>query len=68
VSANGLVVGTYMHGLFANDAWRQAYFASFGKQLDSHVFDDVIEQGLNDLADHLAVHMDMTEFSRIAGL
>ena len=68
LSANGLVAGTYMHGLFANDAWRCAYFASFGKQLETHIFDDVIERGLNDLADHLAAHIDMTEFARIAGL
>ncbi len=68
ISASGLVYGTYMHGLFANDEWRQSYFASMGKQVGTIAFDDAIETELNALADHLASHMNMAQFSKIAGL
>ena len=68
IAATGLVCGTYMHGLFANDEWRQTYFASMGKKVGTFAFDDVIETGLNALADHLASHMNMAQFSKIARL
>jgi len=55
-SANGLVLGCYLHGLFAADAFRAWYLARLGGR-SNLAFDASIEATLDALADHLEQHM-----------
>jgi adenosylcobyric acid synthase len=68
VSAKGNVMGCYMHGLFSKDGFRSAWLNAEKGSASSLVFDQVIEDGLNDLADHLERHVDLNAIARIAGL
>jgi adenosylcobyric acid synthase len=60
VSANGRVLGCYLHGLFASDAYRSAFLARLrpGRASDS-AYEADIEHTLDALADHLEVHLDL---------
>ncbi len=58
VSANGRIMGCYLHGLFAADAFRRAFLARFRPQRTSDVaYEREIEDTLDALADHLAAHL-----------
>ena len=68
ISNNGQVMGCYMHGLFSKDGFRSAWLEAETSKASTLVFDQVIEDGLNDLADHLERHLDLEAIARIAGL
>ena len=59
VSADGRVIGTYIHGLFAVDRQRAAWLKRLGNATASVAYDDLIEQTLDVLAAHLAAHIDL---------
>jgi adenosylcobyric acid synthase len=59
VSADGLVHGTYLHGLFASDAFRRAYLAQFGVAASGERYRARIEAALDALADHVEKHLDV---------
>jgi len=61
-------MGCYMHGLFSKDGFRSAWLEAETGKASTLVFDQVIEDGLNDLADHLERHLDLEAIARIAGL
>jgi len=65
VSADGLVSGTYVHGLFADDAFRAAYLKSFGAGSDL-AYDRSIDRILDDLALHLERALDVEAVLEIA--
>ena len=48
-----------MHGIFSSDAFRQAYLSALGAETSDMVFDDVIDDTLNALADHIEAHLDV---------
>lgn len=57
ISADGRVFGTYLHGLFAGDAFRAAFLRDFG--VAAHLgYAARVDQVLDDLADHLDAHLD----------
>ncbi|WP_300056159.1 cobyric acid synthase [uncultured Roseobacter sp.] len=61
----GRVQGCYLHGIFTSDAFRRAWLAQFG--LTSRAaYDALVEQTLDDLADHLERHMDLDHMLTIA--
>ncbi|RMF08916.1 MAG: cobyric acid synthase CobQ, partial [Alphaproteobacteria bacterium] len=66
VSANGQVEGTYLHGIFASDAFRSAYLARLGVPASPFAYEAVIEQTLDELADHMEAHADLDLLLRIA--
>ncbi|MDR3437578.1 cobyric acid synthase [Telmatospirillum sp.] len=69
VSADGRVMGCYLHGLFAADGFRRAFLATLRPGRDSDLaYDAMVEQVLDDLADHIERHLDVTEILRIAGI
>lgn len=59
--ADGLVIGphwgTYLHGIFDNDALRHAWLRSLGWQQQGQAFDRQV--AYNRLADHVRQHLDM---------
>ncbi len=65
VSANGLVSGTYVHGLFTNDAFRAAYLSDFGAS-SGVAYDRSIDRILGDLAAHLEKALDVEKVLQIA--
>jgi adenosylcobyric acid synthase len=59
VSADGRVMGAYVHGIFAGDAFRHAFLNSLRGRPDSGVaYEQLVDQVLDQLADHLARHLD----------
>jgi adenosylcobyric acid synthase len=59
VSANGRVIGTYIHGLFADDRQRSAWLTRLGSAPSTIVHDALVEDTLDRLAAHLAAHVDL---------
>jgi adenosylcobyric acid synthase len=59
VSADGLVHGTYLHGLFASDAFRRAYLARLGVEASGEHYRARVENALDALAAHIEGHLDV---------
>ena len=66
VSADGRVIGTYIHGLFADDRQRAAWLARFGAGAANVAYDDLVERTLDALAAHLAAHLDLDRLLKLA--
>jgi adenosylcobyric acid synthase len=59
VSADGRVMGCYLHGLFAGDPFRRAFLARLGTPAGTIEYEPMIEAVLDRLADHLEQHLDV---------
>src|SRR5262249_33635020 len=64
-SADGLVAGIYVHGLFASDAFRRAFLAKLGGR-SSITYEAGVEFALDALAEHLVEHLDLDTILSIA--
>ncbi|AOZ68296.1 cobyric acid synthase CobQ [Rhodobacter xanthinilyticus] len=58
-SADGRVTGSYLHGMFAQDAFRAAYLAQIGVAASGRSQGASVEAALDALADHLEAHLDV---------
>ena len=58
-SRDGRVVGSYLHGMFRNDAFRKAWLSGFGAQASGTRYSVSVEHALDGLADHLEAHLDV---------
>jgi adenosylcobyric acid synthase len=58
ISCDGRVMGAYAHALFADDAQRAAWLATLGAASDLS-YDLTVERTLDELAAHLARHIDL---------
>jgi adenosylcobyric acid synthase len=58
-SADGRVIGTYIHGLFGDDRQRSAWLERLGAGPSAVAHDGLVESTLDRLAAHLAEHVDM---------
>jgi adenosylcobyric acid synthase len=65
MSADGLVSGTYLHGLFAADGFRRVFLSKLGARA-SHSYETGVEAALDGLAAHLAAHLDLEAILAIA--
>ena len=65
VSADGRVLGTYVHGLFADDQQRAAWLARI-KGTANIAYDALIERTLDALAAHLDAHLDLDRLLTLA--
>ena len=59
ISADGKVIGTYCHGLFASGGFRRALLARIGARSDAADHDAVVDAALDDLARDLERHLDI---------
>jgi adenosylcobyric acid synthase len=65
-SANGRVVGTYVHGLFADDRQRTAWLGRLGAGASMIAYDEMVETTLDRLAKHLSTFVDLDRLLSLA--
>lgn len=66
ISRDGLVTGSYLHGLFSDDAFRAAYLAALGVQSAGSAYSAGVEAALDELAAHLEAHLDVAGLLALA--
>jgi adenosylcobyric acid synthase len=65
-SADGRVLGTYLHGLFLADTARRAFLDAHGARSATPSHQATIEDALDELAAHVETHIDVERLLRIA--
>ena len=65
IAPNGRVMGAYAHGLFSDDAQRAAWLTSLGVASEMG-YEATVERTLNELAAHLAKHIDLDALLSLA--
>ena len=65
-SPDGLVTGTYLHGCFASDGFRNAFLVSLGVHPSDFIYDLTIEKTLDELAEHLEFHLNIDKILELA--
>ncbi len=60
ISADGLVSGCYLHGLFASDSFRRAFLQGLGVVAGAFAYEHMVETTLDALATHLEHHLDLS--------
>ena len=58
-SSDGRVHGSYLHGLFASDAFRKTFLARLGIPAADQGYHARVESTLDALADHIEAHLDV---------
>jgi adenosylcobyric acid synthase len=66
ISADGRVIGTYVHGLFADDRQRAAWLRRFAAGGVAIAYDALIEATLDRLGAHLAANVAIDRLLRLA--
>ncbi|WP_295049471.1 cobyric acid synthase [uncultured Paracoccus sp.] len=64
-SPDGRVAGTYLHGLFSDDAFRAAWLTRLGAP-SRPGYESGVDRTLDDLADHLEAHLDVAGLLAVA--
>jgi adenosylcobyric acid synthase len=59
MSTDGLVWGTYLHGLFSDDRQRSAWLQRLGGAASSLDYDAGVDAVLDRLAAHMERHLDL---------
>jgi adenosylcobyric acid synthase len=65
-SPDGRIIGSYLHGMFSNDAFRAAFLAQLGIQSELGNYRQDVETTLDQLAAHLEQHVDLDQILRLA--
>ena len=65
-SPDGRIMGSYLHGLFREDAFRAAFLAQMGAAPSGQSYDARVEGALDDLAAHIEAHLDVSALLSIA--
>lgn len=67
VSADGLVRGSYVHGLFSADGFRHAFLDQIKRREESGLaYEAEIDRVLDHLADHLSAYLDLDRIREVA--
>lgn len=66
-SADGRVLGCYIHGIFASDDFRKAYLLRLGAEVGPRNYEAEVDSVLDGLAAHLETHLDLDAFLRLSG-
>lgn len=59
MSADGRIIGSYLHGLFRANAFRAAFLRGLGAQSSGLAYGRVVEETLDALAAHMETHLDV---------
>ena len=65
-SEDGRVQGSYLHGLFRKDAFRQSFLSRLGAPTSDLSYDKSLDDVLDGLADHLEKHLDIDALFTLA--
>ena len=65
-SADGRVMGSYLHGMFSDDGFRAAFLRDLGVDAAPRSHAAAIEATLNQLAAHLEAHLDVAGLLALA--
>lgn len=65
-ATRGKVQGGYLHGVFAEDAFRSAYLEQLGLPVEPTNYEGTVEATLEILAQHLETHMDLDRLWKLA--
>jgi adenosylcobyric acid synthase len=69
ISADGRVMGAYLHGLFVADRFRRSFLGRLRERpAGGEAYAARIDRVLDELADHLATHLDMRRIEAISGV
>ncbi|WP_231573585.1 cobyric acid synthase [Thermopetrobacter sp. TC1] len=66
VSADGRIMGTYLHGAFTSDAFRRAFLSRLGARSFASGFEERVDEALNTLAAALKEHLDIETLISLA--
>ena len=66
VSETGQVMGCYVHGVFSDDAFRQAFLRQFDHPVSDLRYDQLVEDTLDRLADHIEASIDVDALLALA--
>ncbi len=66
VSPDGRVMGTYVHGFFADDRQRAVWLQRLGAGGSDVAYESQVERTLDALASHLATHIDIDRLLKLA--
>ena len=58
-SPEGRVMGSYLHGMFRDDAFRSAFLSRMGIATSETAYDRTVEMTLDALAAHMESHLDL---------
>ncbi len=67
ISADGRVLGCYLHGLFGADGFRSAFLKGMGAAASGQSYEATVEQALDRIAERLETHMDVDGLLAVAG-
>jgi len=67
ISANGRVMGTYLHGLFGSDAFRAKLLESFGLSGERTNYRQSVDEALDEVAAELEAVLDRDWLDRLLG-
>ncbi|MDM9618784.1 cobyric acid synthase [Rhizobium sp. S96] len=66
-SGDGRIMGTYLHGLFASDAYRSRLLQSFGLKGEMRNYRAGVELALDEIAAELETHLDARWLGELLG-
>ena len=64
-SANGRIMGSYVHGIFSSDNFRTDFVNRLGASAGLSFYDSSIDAILNKLASHLETHVDIAGLLKV---
>ena len=67
MSADGRVMGTYLHGCFTQDDFRKKFLTRLGHEAQAFSYEQTIDDTLDALATHLEKHLDLDRILALAG-
>ncbi|PDS39321.1 cobyric acid synthase CobQ [Rhizobium anhuiense] len=67
LSADGRIMGTYLHGLFGSDAYRARLLQSFGLSGERKNYRESVDQALDEIAGDLERHFDARWLAGLLG-
>ena len=59
ISENGKVTGTYVHGCFSSDAFRQRFLSQLGGGTSELYYEGTVDAALDELAEELGAARDL---------